>query len=89
MNLQPTGTNIVILPAKTENKTKEGLIITDETVNLTPIAEATVIAVGPDVKQPIKVDDRVLYERFSAATVTLGEETHYFIQEANLKAIVR
>lgn len=88
MNLQPTGTNIVIRPKKPAETSKSGIIIPESAMEQSVIAEADVLACGPGVEL-LKVDDTVLYERFAAANVTVGDETYALIQEVNVKAIVR
>lgn len=54
---------IIVFPDPSENKTKGGIIIPD-TVKEKP-KKGTVVLIGDDVTEPIKVGDKVHYGKYS------------------------
>lgn len=72
-----------ILVEVEELKPKGGIILArDDLV----IERATVISVGPDVKE-IKVGDKVLYKTWALDTVEIGDEKYPFLSEEHVLAV--
>ena len=87
MKLRPLGDRIVVKAAPHEEKTKGGLVLPD-TVKEKPI-EGIVVAVGAGKimddgkRQPmdLKVDDRVIYSKYSGTEVKLDGEEYLVLSE--------
>ena len=94
MKLRPLGDRIVVKAAPHEEKTKGGLVLPD-TVKEKPI-EGIVVAVGAGKimddgkRQPMdfKVDDRVIYSKYSGTEVKLDGEEYLVLSERDVLAVV-
>lgn len=94
MKLRPLGDRIVVKAAPHEEKTKGGLVLPD-TVKEKPI-EGIVVAVGAGKimddgkRQPmdLKVDDRVIYSKYSGTEVKLDGEEYLVLGERDVLAVV-
>ncbi len=80
MNVQPLGTRVLIKILKPEARTPSGLIL-PENAQEKP-QQGVVVAVGPDESIPVKVDDRVLFAKYSGTEIRIDGED-YLILEAN------
>lgn len=94
MKLRPLGDRIVVKAAPHEEMTKGGLVLPD-TVKEKPI-EGIVVAVGAGKimddgkRQPmdLKVDDRVIYSKYSGTEVKLDGEEYLVLSERDVLAVV-
>lgn len=94
MKLKPLGDRIVVQAAPQEEKTKGGLVLPD-TVKEKPV-EGIVVAVGEGkvlengTRQPmdVKVDDKVIYSKYSGTEVKLEGEEYLILSERDVLAIV-
>ena len=94
MKLKPLGDRIVVKAAPHEEKTKGGLVL-PETVKEKPV-EGIVVAVG-DGKvlengsrqaMDVKVDDRIIYSKYSGTEVKLDGEDFLILSERDVLAVV-
>ena len=94
MKLKPLGDRIVVKAAPHEEMTKGGLVLPD-TVKEKPV-EGIVVAVGAGKimddgkRQPmdVKVDDRIIYSKYSGTEVKLDGEDYLVISERDVLAVV-
>jgi chaperonin GroES len=94
MKLKPLGDRIVVKAAPHEEKTKGGLVLPD-TVKEKPI-EGIVVAVGAGKimddgkRQPmdLKVDDHIIYSKYSGTEVKLDGEELLVLSERDVLAVV-
>lgn len=94
MKLKPLGDRIVVKAAPQEERTKGGLVL-PETVKEKPV-EGVVVAVGNGKvlengnRQPmdVKVDDKIIYSKYSGTEVKLDGEDFLIISERDVLAIV-
>ena len=94
MKLKPLGDRIVVKAAPHEEMTKGGLVLPD-TVKEKPV-EGVVVAVGEGkvldngTRQPmdVKVDDKVIYSKYSGTEVKLDGEEFLVISERDVLAVV-
>ena len=63
INLQPMGTRVLIKPLEQESKTTSGLLL-PETAKEKP-QTGLVIAVGDDEEIKLRVDDKVLFAKYT------------------------
>lgn len=94
MKLKPLGDRLVVKAAPHEDMTKGGLVLPD-TVKEKPV-EGIVVAVGEGKilengqRQPmdVKVDDKIIYSKYSGTEVKLDGEDFLVISERDVLAIV-
>jgi chaperonin GroES len=94
MKLKPLGDRIVVKAAPHEEKTKGGLVL-PETVKEKPV-EGIVVAVGEGKvlengnRQPmdVKVDDRIIYSKYSGTEIKLDGEEFLILSERDVLAVV-
>ena len=94
MKLKPLGDRLVVKAAPHEDMTKGGLLLPD-TVKEKPV-EGIVVAVGEGKilengqRQPmdVKVDDKVIYSKYSGTEVKLDGEDFLVISERDVLAVV-
>ena len=94
MKLKPLGDRIVVKAAPHEEKTKGGLVL-PETVKEKPV-EGIVVAVGEGKvlengsrqAMDVKVDDRIIYSKYSGTEVKLDGEEFLILSERDVLAVV-
>ncbi|MFZ5800269.1 MAG: co-chaperone GroES [Candidatus Omnitrophota bacterium] len=96
MEIKPLGDRVVIKPLEAEGKTKGGIVLPD-TAKEKP-QEGKVVAVGKGktldngtvVALEVKVDDRVLYGKYSGNEITTkdGEEL-LIVREEDILAVLK
>jgi len=87
-NIKPLADRVLVKPAEAEQKTAGGIIIPD-TAKEKP-QKGTVIAVGPgkkDEPMTVKVNDTVLYGKYSGTELQLDGETYLIMKESDIYAI--
>jgi chaperonin GroES len=95
VNLQPLGDRVVVQAVEREEVTASGIVLPD-TAREKP-QEAVVIAVGPGrvddngKRQPmeVKIDDRVLFAKYSGTEVKLDGEDYLILRESDVLAVVK
>jgi chaperonin GroES len=89
VNIKPLADRVLVAPAEAEQKTAGGIIIPD-TKKEKP-QKGTVVAVGPGKKdEPItvKVEDTVLYGKYSGTELQIEGETYLIMKESDIYAII-
>lgn len=94
MKLKPLGDRIVVQAAPQEERTKGGLVL-PETIKEKPV-EGIVVAVGDGkvldngTRQPmdVKVDDKVIYSKYSGTEVKVDGEEYLILSERDVLAVV-
>ena len=80
INLQPMGTRVLIQPLDQESKTASGLLL-PETAKEKP-QTGLVIAVGEDEEIKLKVNDKVLFAKYSGTEFKM-DGTEYLLLESS------
>lgn len=80
INIQPMGTRVLVRPLEQETKTSSGLLL-PETAREKP-QTGLVVAVGEDEEISLKVNDKVLFAKYSGTDFKL-DGTEYLLLEAN------
>ena len=93
MMLKPLHDNVVLKKEKVEKVTASGIIVTSD-VREEP-DYATVVAVGEGkyvdgklVPLSVKVNDKVVYKKYSTTTVKVKDEEYLIITEKDILAIL-
>lgn len=85
MNVKPMNTFILVAENRKENKTESGIIL-EGSKGLGETVKATVLEVGPDVKE-VAVGDVVLLDWAKASPVKIGEVQRAMIKEEFVIAV--
>jgi chaperonin GroES len=80
ISIQPLGTRVLIKPLEPESKTASGLLLPD-TAKEKP-QTGLVVAVGDDGEIKLKVNDKVLFARYSGTEFKM-DGTEFLLLEAN------
>jgi chaperonin GroES len=80
INLQPMGTRVLIQPLDQESKTASGLLL-PETAKEKP-QTGLVVAVGDDEEIKLKVNDKVLFAKYSGTEFKM-DGTEYLLLESS------
>jgi chaperonin GroES len=80
LNLQPMGTRVLIQPLDQESKTASGLLL-PETAKEKP-QTGLVVAVGDDEDVKLKVNDKVLFAKYSGTEFKM-DGNEYLLLESN------
>jgi chaperonin GroES len=79
MEIRPMNDRILVAENKRDNKTESGIIL-EGTRGTGEAARATVLAIGPEVKD-VKVGDVVLIDWSKASAVKVGDVQRAMIKE--------
>lgn len=80
LNLQPMGTRVLVQPLEQETKTASGLLL-PETAKEKP-QTGLIVATGEDEDVKLKVNDKVLFARYSGTEFKL-DGTDYLLLESS------
>ena len=86
MNIVPMNDRVLVAENKKENKTESGIIL-EGARGVGDTAKATVLAIGPDVKE-VKVSDVILIDWAKASPVKIGDVQRAMIKEEHIIAVV-
>ncbi len=85
MEIRPMNDRVLVAENKRENKTDSGIIL-EGTRGTGDTSKATVLAIGPDVKE-VKVGDVVILEWTKASPVKVGDAQRAMIKEEFIIAV--
>ena len=94
MKLRPLSDRVVVKPEEVEEKTASGIILPDTAKEKPQLGK--VIAVGKGkisdsgntIKMDIKVNDKVLYGKYSGTEITFGGDELLIMRESDILAIL-
>ena len=85
MEIRPMNDRVLVAENKKEQTTASGIVI-EGTRGTGDTAKATVLAIGPEVKD-VKVGDVVLLDWAKASPVKVGDVQRAMIKEENIIAV--
>ena len=94
MKIKPLGDRVVVKPLETVEKSKGGIVLPD-TAKEKP-QEGKVVAVGKGrvtddgkvIAAEVKVNDKVLYGKYSGTEITVDSEEYVVLHESDILGIV-
>jgi len=88
MKVKPMDDRVLVEPMEQESKTASGIIIPDSAKEKPIIG--TVVAVGTyeDLKEKIKVGDKVLYAKYGGEEISFEGKDYKIIQRSDILAVV-
>ena len=78
------GDRVVLEPVEEEHT---GLIELPETLKLTPYM-GRVVAIGPRVREDLKLDDLVMFNKLGAVHAENGDEHYIFLRELEILLVL-
>jgi chaperonin GroES len=84
INLQPMGTRVLIQPLDQESKTASGLLL-PETAKEKP-QTGLVVAVGDDEEIKLKVNDKVLFAKYSGTEFKMDGAEYLLLESSDVLA---
>ncbi len=89
MKLRPLGDRVILKTLEDEAVTSSGIVLAN-TQKEKPF-KAVVLAVGPgneDVTMEVKVNDKVIYSKYSGTEVELDKEKYIVVKQNDILAII-
>ena len=94
LKIKPLADRVVVQPDAAEEKSEGGIILPD-TVQEKP-QKGKIVALGAGkisdsgelIKPEVKVDDKVLYGKYSGNEITLGGEEYLIMRESDILAVI-
>ena len=87
MNLVPLGDRLVIKQVVAEETTKSGIVLPGQTKEKPQ--EATIVAVGKDVKEELKAGDTVIYSKYAGTNVKVDDVEYIIVKEEDVLAVLQ
>ena len=81
--LQPLHDYVLLKREKEEKTTASGIILTSGKEK----SKLAVVALGPDCKADIKVNDKVVYKEYSGTTIKVDDEEYIVIKDEDIIAV--
>jgi len=94
MQVIPLGERVLIKKAVAEEKTKSGIILSNETKEMPHIAEVIAIGEGEivdgkEIVMRVKVGDKVIYPNYVGIDIEVGGSTYIIIKQSELLGIIK
>ena len=86
MKIKPLGDRIVVKMVEMETKTAGGILIPQTAQEKTQ--EGVVLAVGDDEAIKVKVNDKVIYDKYAGTTIKVAGEEQLILKAAAVLAKV-
>jgi chaperonin GroES len=86
MKIKPLGDRIVVKMVEMETKTAGGILIPQTAQEKTQ--EGVVLAVGDDEAIKVKVNDKVIYDKYAGTTIKVGGEEQLILKASDVLAKV-
>ncbi|MGH7197121.1 MAG: co-chaperone GroES [Candidatus Omnitrophota bacterium] len=92
--VQPLGDRVLVLPLEAEEKTAGGIVIPDtakekqQKGKIIAVGKGRVNEDGKVVPLEVKVNDQVLFGRYSGTEVKVGASEYLIIKEDDILAII-
>ncbi len=87
INIEPLGENVLVEPAKHDQKTASGIVIPDTSEEKPQ--EGLVVAVGTDKKIRVKPGQKVIYSKYSGNEMKFGDREYLLVKNEDILAVVK
>jgi len=87
MKIKPIGERILVKIQASEEKTASGIIIPQTAQEKTQ--EGVVMAVGDDESIKVKVNDRIMYDKYAGTALKIDGEEHLILKMSDILAIIQ
>jgi chaperonin GroES len=84
MKIKPLGDRILVKMVESETKTAGGILIPQTAQEKTQ--EGVVLAVGDDEAIKVKVNDKIIYDKYAGTTIKIGGEEQLILKASDILA---
>ena len=85
MTIKPLGDRVLVKVEEADQKTAGGIYIPDTAQEKTQ--NGVVLAVGDDDEIKVKVDDKIIYDKYAGTTVKVNDEEQLILKAADILAV--
>ena len=85
MTIKPLGDRVLVKVEEADQKTAGGIYIPDTAQEKTQ--NGVVLAVGDDEEITVKVDDKIIYDKYAGTSVKVDDEEQLILKAADILAV--
>ena len=85
MTIKPLGDRVLVKVEEADQKTAGGIYIPDTAQEKTQ--NGVVLAIGDDEEITVKIDDKIIYDKYAGTTVKVGDEEQLILKAADILAV--
>ncbi len=85
MTIKPLGDRVLVKVEEADQKTAGGIYIPDTAQEKTQ--NGVVLAVGDDEEIKVKVDDKIIYDKYAGTSVKVGDDEQLILKAADILAV--
>ncbi len=85
MTIKPLGDRVLVKVEEADQKTAGGIYIPDTAQEKTQ--NGVVLAVGDDEEIKVKVDDKIIYDKYAGTTVKVNDDEQLILKAADILAV--
>jgi len=95
MKIQPLGDRVLVEPMAAEDKTESGIVIPDSAKEkqqkgrIVSVGKGRINEDGKLIPLEVKIDDRVLYGRYSGTEIKISGTEFLILKEEDILGIIR
>ena len=86
MKVRPLGERVLVKMLEGESKTAGGIYIPQTAQEKTQ--EGVVIAIGDDEEIKVKVNDKIIYDKYAGTTIKIDGVDHLVLKASDIIAVV-
>ena len=85
MTIKPLGDRVLVKVEEADQKTAGGIYIPDTAQEKTQ--NGVVLAIGDDEEITVKVDDKIIYDKYAGTSVKVNDEEQLILKAADILAV--
>ena len=85
MTIKPLGDRVLVKVEEADQKTAGGIYIPDTAQEKTQ--NGVVLAIGDDEEITVKVDDKIIYDKYAGTTVKVNDEEQLILKASDILAV--
>ena len=85
MTIKPLGDRVLVKVEEADQKTAGGIYIPDTAQEKTQ--NGVVLAIGDDEEIAVKVDDKIIYDKYAGTSVKVNDEEQLILKAADILAV--
>ena len=85
MTIKPLGDRVLVKVEEADQKTAGGIYIPDTAQEKTQ--NGVVLAIGDDEEIVVKVDDKIIYDKYAGTSVKVNDEEQLILKAADILAV--
>lgn len=88
MKIKPMDDRVLVSFVEEETKTASGIIIPDTAKEKPTVGEVVAVGTDEDLKELIKVGDKVLFGKYGGEDISLDGNDYKIIQRSDILAVI-